>query len=196
MRSERVNPNIELACDNCKKIFLRTKYEISRRKYKKNRDGSPRDHNFCSRSCAVSWRNKNRKPEDVPSGSFKFRPQVGNNHGQKYCKKFAWYIKRMKHDTRFNECWKLDIEQMEQALEKLWTGKCHITGVNIALRDPRGRVDEENPFFIASIDRVDNSKPYSPTNVQWVSTAINMARNKHSNEKFREYLRQFLTTVK
>lgn len=190
-KRERVNPNVELTCNNCDTIFLRTTYEISRRKAKTKKDGSTRVHNFCSRSCSVSWRNKNRELGDEPIGSFKHRPQIGNTTAQKYDPKFAWYLKRMKHYMRFNECWKIDLVKMQSVLNELWTGRCRYTNVPLELKRSNGACDTQNPFFVASIDRIDNSKPYEPANVQWVSAAINMARNKHSATDFELYLKEF-----
>lgn len=191
MRKPRVNPNIELVCDNCSLSFLRTKYEISRRKAKRKADGTERDHVFCSRSCSVSWRNKDQARQGVVNrGSFASRPQFGQKHAQKYNPKYAWYLKRMKHDMRFNDCWKIDLVEMEKVLEAKWNGKCFYTGLPLFLRQPNGSCETPNPFFIASLDRIKNDKPYGPKNVQWVSCAINMARNKHSSEDFQKYLKQ------
>lgn len=194
MKRERVNPDIELQCDNCMTKFIRNKHEIARRKHKKKEDGSERTHFFCSRSCSTSWRNKDEARRGIESkGSFKFRPEFAGNHARKYDVRFSWYIYRMKKDHRFEE--NPDGMELNEELACVWTGKCAYTNIPLTLRDINGKCDQPNPFFVASVDRIDNSKPYGPGNIQWVSCAINMARNKHTSDDFINYLAEFVSEI-
>lgn len=70
---------------------------------------------------------------------------------------------------------------------ELWNkqnGKCAITNVHLYLRKTSGKCRTKNPFKIASLDRINNAKPYTTDNVQWVSLAINHARNSLSLPDF------------
>jgi hypothetical protein len=74
--------------------------------------------------------------------------------------------------------------------------QCAITGVELSLKvGTKGICVTSNPFYIASIDRVDNSLPYKQDNIQWVSKAINLARGNCDIEQFTNYTKQFLTEV-
>lgn len=164
-----------LQCSECGKNFEKDKHEVSRRKAKGN---SP--FWFCSRSCSTSHRN--RRTPHTP------KPQVGNKYGQKYSR-FAWYIKRTAHDQRFKQMLAEDRLVFEKHIEEIWTGICAITGVELQVRDYKGKVGTENRFLIASLDRIDCSVPYQPGNVQWVSHAINQARGNRDLGAFIEDLK-------
>ncbi|PPD55309.1 MAG: hypothetical protein CTY12_01500 [Methylotenera sp.] len=66
--------------------------------------------------------------------------------------------------------------------------KCAFTGVVLTLRDKTGKCDESNPFKIASLDRIDSNIPYKKGNVQWVSLAMNLAKQDTNNDEFITYL--------
>lgn len=61
----------------------------------------------------------------------------------------------------------LNIHQMHQ-LYISQQGKCALTGVNL-------KVEKHSPLCI-SIDKIEPSKAYTPTNVQWVCWAANRAK--------------------
>jgi hypothetical protein len=62
--------------------------------------------------------------------------------------------------------------------EKLLTGRCEQTNKEF--------VFERNSPYIPSIDRIDNSKGYTPENCQLVTVMYNFAKNKWSDETVRE----------
>jgi hypothetical protein len=53
--------------------------------------------------------------------------------------------------------------------------------------DLTGPYDPFNPFKV-SIDRLDNTLPYSPDNIALVCMAMNKARNMDSMDEFKKYL--------
>ncbi len=173
---------VTLTCTNCENDFQKEKsqhiYQVS--KGKKNF--------FCNLSCAASYRNRNN-PNNPPD------PQYGNQYSRKYPNGISWYATRCFKDRRFG--------LMEHAsrlafanhlLDKLneQDGRCALTNIPLSLRDVQGKVNEVNSFKIASVDRIDNSLPYQKGNVQWVSVAINFARNRTELEEFKGFLRDFM----
>jgi hypothetical protein len=62
-------------------------------------------------------------------------------------------------------------------------GKCHYTGLYIILNSS-GNFDETP---IASIDRIDSSKPYDLENVKFVHKTINLMKNTINDKDFRNY---------
>lgn len=178
---KHVNKQIELICSNCSKPFEKSVYEISRRKAK----GSSTNF-FCSRSCSSSYGNNHRVVTPVPP-----EPQFGNTYRQKYDKRFAWYVSRVCKDHRFlipDSDVKMNIHD---ELVHAWTGKCAFTGMDIYLKNSKGICETNDPFHIASVDRIDNRLPYQSGNIQWVSFAMNMARNKVSTDDFKQYFGEF-----
>ena len=90
---------------------------------------------------------------------------------------FRWYLKVCMRRNKKGAC-NLSLSY----LHKLWLeqeGICPITGWHLRLpRTTRGFIGD-NPFGMdsASIDRIDNSKPYVEGNVRFVAVVANYARN-------------------
>ncbi|KKL82143.1 hypothetical protein LCGC14_1987750, partial [marine sediment metagenome] len=143
---------------------------------------------FCNLSCAASYRNRNN-PNNPPD------PQYGNQYGRKYPNEVSWYATRCFKDQRFGLMeHSVRLSFANHLLEKLkeQKGRCAFTNISLSLRDVQGKVHEDNPFKIASVDRINNSLPYQEGNVQWTSVAMNFARNRTELEEFKECLQEFL----
>lgn len=67
--------------------------------------------------------------------------------------------------------WRLSQEEMFTS----FCGVCHLTGWHI-------EISYNNPT--ASLDRIDSSKGYTPDNIQWVHSMVNMAKNKYNEADF------------
>lgn len=63
----------------------------------------------------------------------------------------------------------------EKEMFQNYTAKCTYTGWDIS-------VEGEKPT--ASLDRIDNSCGYTPNNIQWVHTSVNMARGALTTDAF------------
>lgn len=174
-----------LNCTNCSKDFSKSSHEISRRKAKTKCSS---DNWFCSRSCAVSHSNKGRLPNPP-------KPQHGNDYSRKWDEHLSWYIKRMSSDGRSKCLMECSKQDMHDHIKEIWNGRCSVTGVPILRRDHSGNVDTNNPFYIASIDRIDNEKPYDIGNVRWTSVAINLARQQAAASDFDEHFREFAEAI-
>lgn len=130
-------------------------------------------------------------------------PQLGNKYGQLYPEEYTWYIHRVTTDRRGDRT-KIVMETEERKefvveLDRVWkqqNGKCAFTGLTLERRrGNKGITKTDNPFLIASLDRIDCSKPYSADNIQWVSVGMNLARGNLSVERFAKSLEVFACEV-
>lgn len=190
---KREEPTIELTCTNCDVKFLKTVAEYKRRLSK-----LPDSTNFfCTKSCSAIHGNKHR----VGGGGHlvKYRYKLGDTGHQLYDQNFTWYIHRLTNDHRRNLKYTGDRVELQTTLQELWEAqhhRCAITNVSLTLRvGAKGACETNNSWYVASIDRVDNTLPYQLGNIQWVSTAINVARGKTDNELFKTHLVHFLKDV-
>ncbi len=65
-------------------------------------------------------------------------------------------------------------------------GRCEKTGLKFTLNG-LGRTGQRNPFH-ASPDRIDNTKGYSPDNVQWVVFIYNVMKNNFKDEDVETFI--------
>jgi hypothetical protein len=60
-------------------------------------------------------------------------------------------------------------------------GFCALTGVPLTMeRSKKGKIIRAT----ASLDRIDNSKPYSKGNIQWLHKYINIMKKDHPQDRF------------
>lgn len=171
-------PSVFLSCSQCGVQFPKDIHEISRRRFKTDSLNF-----FCSRSCTASFRNTRRL-------SHTLTPQYGNCHSQKYSKENSWYVTRAFKDQRAHVKCSMNRNEYDDLLASLWTGNCSLTGVPIHRKKADGSCETSNPFNIASVDRIDSLLPYQAGNVQWVSQAINYAKN--DDRLFVEHFSEFV----
>lgn len=69
--------------------------------------------------------------------------------------------------------WQLSVDDMFAGFD----GKCALSGWEISI---------DYLCQTASLDRIDSTKPYTPFNIQWVHTMVNMCKNKYDQRKFIE----------
>lgn len=75
---------------------------------------------------------------------------------------------------------------VEKVLEKIQDKKCVVTGVPFELK--KEDVRYKRRAFIPSPDRLDNSKGYEPSNVQWVLCIYNMMKNNFDDADVAHFL--------
>lgn len=130
--------------------------------------------NFCSRTCSGMNNIKNFRKDsylfikDYKRQKDEFTP-------------FRIHLRRAK--KRFKE-----IDITLEYLKEIWdkqNGICPYT--NIKLVTPSYR-QKNNPFYTASLDRIDSSKGYIKENVQFVSTAINYMKAEATHEQTMEFI--------
>lgn len=171
-------------CTQCGTEFEKKKIAIQSRSYKVKHDRW-----FCNLTCAALYKNK-----DHPSRA-KRPNQLGNKWGQKWDPYLAWYLTRIRHDRRLHCTFEGNVEDMHDHLKAIWNGRCAISNVPIVRKWRTGKCDETNPFFIASLDRIDSDKPYRVGNVQWISLALNYAKMDAPDDVFHEQFARFLSAA-
>lgn len=171
---------VTLFCANCEQNFTKDRNEISRRKNKTSSTNF-----FCSRSCASIYGNRHRTTKRSP-----LTPRHGNQSARKYSSENSWYVSRAFKDQRKHVKCSMNRQEYDALLSSLWTGVCSITGVTIHRKLADGSCVTQNPFNVASVDRIDSSLPYQEGNVQWVSQAINYAKN--DDNLFEHHFTQFI----
>ena len=105
----------------------------------------------------------------------------GGDNFPKENRSFKFLLHRIKKGFKRKPCY-LSVEDLKSIWEKQ-KGKCAYT--NIALTLPIG-FKKPNPkvsYLMASVDRIDSSKPYQKNNIQFVSRNINYAKNNLSHEE-------------
>lgn len=89
----------------------------------------------------------------------------------------TWWYKTMRQAR--SRGWNWDItEQDAQAVLERQRFRCVLSGLPLSFK-PR----------VASLDRVDNSKGYTPENIQWVHKHVNIMKFKYSQDYFIEMCR-------
>lgn len=190
------NKKTTVMCCQCK-----IKYEVDTSQYKYQMKKNPTRKWFHNGSCASTFRNKERLKRIGPEayhGHLKSHP--GNQFRRKYPIEYTWYMHRITTDSRshtraiLNESERME---MVSVLDRQWqqqNGRCSFTNVKLKRRiSEHGSVDTDNPFVIASLDRIDSTLPYQEGNIQWVSAGLNQAKGNLNDSEFRKYLTTLLT---
>lgn len=158
---------INIQCNNCGKYFDKPLNEYNRR-LKLN---SPM---YCSRKCASrnNINNLGTKRNTVP-------PLV-----KVKANPFKYYLRNCKRRIKH------DFDLTVEYLERLWEeqqGICPYSKVKLILNTHKIR--HQDPRFVASLDRIDNSKGYVKGNVQFVSMSMNYMKHTMSHFEFLDFLK-------
>lgn len=184
---------ITLVCTNCGHDFEKTVAE-----YKRRLNKLPGNQNFfCGRRCSASHRNSHRPNNGCHLTEYRFKP--GDPARLIYDQNFTWYIHRLTTDARRDLKYVGDRIELQDLLLEQWNAqqhKCAITSVPLHLRvGASGKCLTDNMFYVASVDRINNSLPYQQGNIQWVSTAINRARGNTDLDLFKQQLSQLVNEL-
>lgn len=172
-----MSTKIVVKCKNCSCDFDYAKKELNRQIKK----GRTIYDLFCSRSCNITFRNKNLTDDQKQRLSKQTSTRNTNNT---YNKKgnFTFYLKKI------NER-KQEVNIDEEYISNLWDkqgGKCALSKIDIHLKNGNHKLNT------ASLDRIDSSKGYIKGNVQFVAYAINLAKNKFSDEDLKSLLQNIV----
>jgi hypothetical protein len=162
-------------CASCDKIFAKTLGEYNR-KIKYNTPF------YCSRNCSaresikrskniIQWINSEENKNQIK--------QKCNNKKDQYSP-FRKLLRRTKYRNKNND---LDLQYIKQLWESQ-NGTCAILGHPLTL--PSHVFTNHN--YLASIDRLDNSKGYTKDNVRIVCASINYVRNKFNDDHLFEFI--------
>lgn len=81
----------------------------------------------------------------------------------------------------------IDWALSEKEMFEKFDGSCEMTGWEISLEYEKGT---------ASLDRIDSSKGYEPSNIQWVHKMVNMCKNRYSIKQFVDMCRAIVARIK
>jgi hypothetical protein len=164
---------ISLICDQCKSY-----YNKDAREYRRQiRNGVT--NQFCSRSCAATHRNLtldlgNRMKKNL---------LIGNAMRDEYTD-FRYYVRKARaRDSKMD----LDLPYIKDLWEKQG-GRCAFTGIPLVQWDVKN--GKKNTINLGSLDRIDSSKGYLKGNVQFISAALNMAKQDMDDITFRNGLKE------
>jgi hypothetical protein len=156
---------ITVRCEHCSSEFQKPINEYNRRKKKKSRL-------FCSRKCSGQVVSKYNLLLANANGQYDISVHANN------CRDEFTGIRS--HLRRAKQRFK-DVEVSLQDLKDVWEdqcGMCPYTGMELLHPKHNGIND---PILTASLDRIDSNRGYVRGNVQFVSMAINYAKNKMSH---------------
>ena len=96
---------------------------------------------------------------------------------------FRYQLKKIKNKNR-KGC-TLTLADVKQLWERQG-GRCPLTGCKMKLKDFKS-VSDSPQWYDASIDRLDNSKPYEKGNVRFICVMANYARNNFTDKDLIEF---------
>lgn len=159
-------PTIKVSCHQCDQPFDKDRREYNRQKK------SGRTHFFCGRSCSAVYKNTLMPSDAQHLRSYRRKP---SRHSE-----FLYYVRKAMSRRGDN----IDVEYVA-GLWKSQANTCAFTGLTLELNKPGTKQDLR---FLASLDRLDSSRPYERGNLQFVSASLNLAKSDMSNESFVEFL--------
>lgn len=148
---------LTITCKNCN----------NRHTYEKKRKGRKRQH--CSPLCAAEYRDK--QPETKVAR---------NNRLKKYNKLFPerqWQSATKSSAKKRGIDFNISVEWFRTRIKK---GVCELTG--LPLHSSAGSLTKGRNFYSPSIDRIDNSIGYIPSNVRMVIWGVNLSKNKFADK--------------
>jgi hypothetical protein len=87
------------------------------------------------------------------------------------------------------------IEDLKQVWDKQ-NGICKYTGIKLTLPIHSKKRNPDVQYKMASVDRIDSSKPYTADNIQFVSRSINYAKNTMTDQEMRDFIALIRETKK
>ena len=163
-----------VVCNHCRKEFLKDSSEV-KRNFKLNR------FNYCSLSCSKKTKQNLELLKKIRYNNTSHLNS--NNRKDKYSHLRIHYRKIQSRNKDFN----LTLEDMLE----IWNnqqGKCVYTKVDLQPTKYKGYND---PRYTMSVDRIDSTKGYTKSNIQFVSVSMNYMKHTMTHKQVLEYL-QFL----
>lgn len=166
---------IAFTCDCCGKESFKPSSEY-------NRNVRLGRHNFCSRSCSVTFANKQSKGKHISEKQRKHLLSICNNRKDEYSG-FRYILRNV--NKRFKDV-DVDLEYLK-SLWDLQCGICPYSGIKLTLPTYKNNNDY---FTTASLDRIDSSKGYIRGNVQFIALPINYLKSTMSDVAVKRFLKQ------
>lgn len=107
-------------------------------------------------------------------------------------REFKYILKRLKDKNR-KECFLL-LEDLKNIWNKQ-NGICPYSKIKLKL-PTHSNPNPDVQYYMASVDRIDSSKPYIKDNIQFVSRNMNYAKNVMSHEQTLEFIKLIIENNK
>lgn len=111
--------------------------------------------------------------------------KIGGSHYPLKDREFKYILRKLKFNKRRKECF-LNIED----LKDVWinqNGVCPYTKIKLVL-PTSNKPNPDVSYKVASVDRIDSSKPYTKENIQFVSRNANYAKNVLTHEQMLNFI--------
>ena len=155
-----------VTCNNCNTPFEKAVSEIKRTEQKGGK-------HYCSLNCVGEGNIKNNLKDWAGKGDVSHFK--GINRKDKYSG-FREFLRRARNRKNLGN---LTLDDLIEQWNKQH-GTCPYTGIMLKLPETRKK---HLIFELASLDRIDSSKPYEKENVVFVSTPINYMKNSMTEEE-------------
>jgi len=136
---------------------------------------------FCSLKCSGSFNTSHldywRKSEENKNFIKQFSGSKKDNYSP-----FRETLKKVRSKSKSkNRDYDIDLKYLREVWEKQ-EGKCPYLKKKLILPLTNQSHDKSNPNLVASLDRIDSSKGYIKGNIQFISTTLNFAKNKYTED--------------
>lgn len=165
---------VTYTCEYCKKEAQKPLSEY-------NRNAKLGRKNFCCRSCAIKYANKN-KLHKFTDKCKEHLLSICNNRKDEFTE-FRYTFRNIR---RRNKESNIDLEYLKQLWESQ-NGICPYTGIKLKLPTYN---NYDFYFNCASLDRIDSSKGYIKGNVQFIALPINLMKSTKSDTEIKQFLKQ------
>jgi hypothetical protein len=111
----------------------------------------------------------------------------GGDYQSNKDREFKYLLRKIKHGFNKRKPCSISIDD----LKDVWTrqnGKCVYTNIELALPVSSSNPNPKISYLMASVDRIDSSKPYCKDNIQFVSRNINYAKNNLSHQQMVDFI--------
>ena len=109
---------------------------------------------------------------------------IGGDHYPKENREFKYMYKIISRSNR-KDCF-VKVEDLKEIWDKQ-NGICPYSKIKLKL-PTYSNPNPDEPYYIASVDRIDSSKPYIKDNIQFVSRIMNFAKNSMTHEQTINFL--------
>jgi len=116
----------------------------------------------------------------------------GGDNYPKEDREFRYILKRLKDKNR-KKCY-LTLEDLKNIWNKQ-NGICPYSKIKLKL-PTHSNPNPDVQYYMASVDRIDSSKPYIKDNIQFVSRSMNYAKNVMSHEQTLEFIKLIIENNK
>lgn len=116
----------------------------------------------------------------------------GGDHHEKEYRGFKYFLKSIKNNGR-KDCF-IDLKDLKYIWEKQ-KGVCIYSKIPLCLPTHKNNKPDVD-YKVASVDRIDSSKPYTKDNIQYISRTMNYAKNKLTHAEMCEFINIIIFSYK